>query len=95
MSNDAHPFLEDVPAKIVRVLLENPTVTYTKKDLMRAAGVSSNGFYNWFDDIVESGVIMRTDTGEGNGHWTLNPDSEMADALAQLIYGHDGPVGER
>ncbi|QIB75331.1 hypothetical protein G3I44_14165 [Halogeometricum borinquense] len=89
MSKEGHPFLNDVAERIVRVLLENPDTTYTKTSLINAADVSRNAFYRRFDSIVESGVAMRTDDGDGQAHWQLNPDSKMAEALERMIYGEN------
>lgn len=89
MSKDS-VLVDEVAAKIMRTLLENPTMSYNKSQLSKAAAVSRPAFYIRFKALRNRGVIEAADVASGHQYWTLNADSDVANALATILY----PKGE-
>ncbi|NUC74745.1 hypothetical protein HTZ84_21010 [Haloterrigena sp. SYSU A558-1] len=79
-------FLDDVTARIMRVLLENPAVFYNKSQLTKAADVSRPAFYDRFDELRDRRIIEPAEVVSGHQYWTLNSDSELANAFSTLLY---------
>lgn len=78
--------VDEITARIMRTLIENPTISYNKSQLIEAANVSRSAFYKRFEALSECGVIEQADIAAGHEYWTLNSDSEIADALATILY---------
>ena len=83
--------VDDITARIVRTLIENPTISYNKSQLIEAADVSRTAFYNRFNQLKDRDIIETAHVASGHKYWKLNPDSDAADALSVLLY----PEGER
>jgi DNA-binding Lrp family transcriptional regulator len=78
--------LDSVTLKIIRVLLENPKIPYTKTSLAKSADISKDALYNRWETLTETGLVQNADVESGHDHYQLNQDSEIADLLGKLLY---------
>ena len=78
--------LDEVTEKIMRVLLENPKIPYTKSSLAEVSNVSRDALYRRWDKLQELGIIEEAPTGGKQSHYRLNTDSEIANQIGKLLY---------
>lgn len=78
--------LDSITLKIVRVLLENPKIPYTKTSLAKSANISKDALYSRWDTLTETRLVQKADVESGHDHYQFNPDSEIADLLGKLLY---------
>lgn len=76
---------DDVTAKIMRTLLENPEREYNKSELAKESEVSRDSLYKRWDALVNDDLIIEKDTR----NFTLNTDSEIVKAFATLVFSED------
>ena len=86
MSPNADKVLDSVTAKVVDLLIQNPTIHYNKSQIARHAEVSRDAVYDRLDALLEYGIIEEADVDMERTHYELNPDSQAANAIAQLLY---------
>jgi len=89
-----HHFLDSVTKEIVEVLLENPTMPYSKTSLADAADISKDALYRRWDDFKEVGLVEQADVESKTEHWRLNSDSSIANNLGSILY-QDLRIGEK
>lgn len=78
--------VDSVTKRIVHTLIQNPTIAYNKSQLIEASDVSRSAFYKRFKELRGRGVIKPAEVEAGHQYWTLNSDSDAANALATLLY---------
>ena len=83
---NADKILDEITAKIVQLLIENPTIYYNKSQIARHADVSRDALYNRLDALLAHGVLKEVEVGNEHTHYKLNQDSPSTNAIAQLLY---------
>lgn len=81
--------LDEVSEKIMRVLLENPRIPYTKSSLAKNAEVSRNALYRRWEKFQELGIIEEAPSGGERELYRLNVDSEIANQIGEMLYLED------
>lgn len=81
--------LDEVTEKILRVLLENPTIPYNKSTLAEVSNVSRDALYRRWDKFKELGIIEESEIGGGSKYYQLNTDSELVDQIGRMLYLDD------
>ncbi|MFB6100625.1 MAG: winged helix-turn-helix domain-containing protein [Candidatus Nanohalobium sp.] len=78
--------IDEVTEKVMRVLLENPKIPYTKSSLAEASNVSRDALYRRWDKFKELGIIEEAPTGGKQEYYRLNSDSEIVNEIGKLLY---------
>lgn len=78
--------LDDVTAKIVDLLLDNPSIPYSKTQLAEAAGISRDALYRRWDALRKNNIIKKAEVESETDYWELNQDSKKVEAIAQLMH---------
>lgn len=81
--------LDTVTAKVLNVLIQHPTIPYNKSQLAEQADVSRDALYDRWDTYIKLGMIQEAEIGGNRTYWTLNPDSEIVDGVARILYSKD------
>lgn len=72
--------------KVGKVLLENPSIPYTKTSLSETAGISRDALNRRWNTYKEIGLIEQAEVGSDSEYWQLNSDSEIANLLGEILY---------
>lgn len=70
--------------KILDVLLENPKLDYSKKELAEAAGISKSTLYKLWDKLEEGRIVEKTRKIGNATLYKLNEDSRVVQELARF-----------
>lgn len=86
MTENAYKILDEATAKMVKLAIENPTISYNKSQLARHAGVSRETVYDRLEALLDYGVLKEADVQIETTHYKLNSDSEIANFFSKVIY---------
>lgn len=78
--------IDEVTEKVLRVLLENPKIPYTKSSLAEVSDVSRDALYRRWDKFKELEIIEEAPTGGKQEHYRLNSDSDIVNQIGKLLY---------
>lgn len=78
MSSDR--IMDEISRPLLKTLLINPDKSFTKKDLAEEAEVSRDALYRRWEGLEKLGIVK-----EDEHKYTLNKESELSQALADII----------
>ena len=88
LKDDKTPIREifgDSPkVKVLDVLIGNPNLDYSKKELAEAAEISKNTLYKLWDELVEKKMVKKTRKIGNATLYKLNEDSKIVKELVEF-----------
>lgn len=78
-------FFGDYPfIRVLDFLIENEIFDYSKKDIAKYSGVAWNTLENFFDKMIEKGIIIKTRKVGKSEMYKLNLENPIVQKLVEI-----------
>ncbi|MFB6158645.1 MAG: hypothetical protein ABEJ95_03190 [Candidatus Nanohalobium sp.] len=77
-------FGESAVLKVLDVLMDYPTMDYSKRDLAEVTGISESAVHENWEILEEIGAVEESREHEGTQLYRLNQDSEVVEHLFKI-----------